>query len=300
MQVPDVTRTVAALRERVGTWRRAGDRIALVPTMGALHDGHLALVRRAREEAERVVVTIFVNPKQFGPAEDFGRYPRTEERDRALLAGLADLVFAPSGETMYPPGFGTTVSVAGPSAGLEGDVRPGHFDGMATVVAKLFIQAQADLAVFGEKDWQQLQIVRLMVRDLDLPLRVVPHPVVRDAHGLALSSRNLRLSEGELAVARSLNRVLADVRDALRHTAVEEALAAGRRALAEGGFGPLDYLALVEPETLRPLPALPAGRSARLLAAVRVGDVRLLDNVEVPAPSVRDQTGSAPVNRPAS
>ncbi|WP_375461428.1 pantoate--beta-alanine ligase [uncultured Enterovirga sp.] len=285
MTLPDVTDTVSSLRDRVAAWRSAGLGIALVPTMGALHEGHLALARRAREVADRVVVSIFVNPKQFGPAEDFERYPRAEAQDRALLAGLADLVFAPSPARMYPPGFSTTVSVEGPSAGFEGDARPGHFDGMTTVVTKLFLQAAPDIAVFGEKDWQQLQVVRRLVRDLDLPLRILAHPVVRDEHGLALSSRNARLSADELALARRLNVVLAEARDELRRgRPVEEALAAGRRELAELGFGPLDYLALVDGDTIAPLRSLDGEAKARLLVAVRLGPVRLLDNLEVPGP----------------
>lgn len=282
LTLPDVTRTVPGLRDRVAAWRAGGRRIGLVPTMGALHEGHLALARRAREEADRVVVSIFVNPKQFGPAEDFERYPRAEEADRGLLAGLADLIFAPDPAAMYPPGFATAVSVAGPSAGFEGDARPGHFAGMATVVTKLFVQAAPDVAVFGEKDWQQLQVVRRLVRDLDLPLRIVNHPTVRDAHGLALSSRNARLRPEDLALARRLHGILGEVREAARRGPVAEALEQGRRSLDRLGFGPLDYLALVDGETLAPLESLDPARPARLLVAVRLGPVRLLDNVEVP------------------
>jgi len=282
MSLPDVVTTVAALRERVGAWRRAGRRVGLVPTMGALHEGHLALVRRARQEADRVVVSIFVNPKQFGPNEDFAKYPRAAERDRTLLAGLADIVFSPTPQEMYPDGFCATVGIGGPSAGFEGAMRPGHFDGVATVVSKLFIQVAPDIAVFGEKDWQQLQVVRRMVRDLDLPLAVVGHPTVRDEFGLALSSRNAYLSPQELATARRLNGILRDVAASLGGDGWAAKLAAGREAVLAAGLGPVDYLAAVDSETMAPLEAS-SGRPARLVAAVRLGAVRLLDNMPVPA-----------------
>jgi pantoate--beta-alanine ligase len=283
MKLPDVVATVPDLRARVAAWRRAGERVALVPTMGALHEGHLALVRRGLQEAERVVVSIFVNPKQFGPQEDLAKYPRTAERDRTLLAGLADLVFAPTPQVMYPGGFTTAVSVAGPSAGFEGAARPGHFDGVATVVSKLFIQAAPDIAVFGEKDWQQLQVVRRMVRDLDLPLAVIGHPTVRDEHGLALSSRNVYLSPEELATARRLNGILAEIAAKLAGDGWATTLEAGRAAVLSAGLGPVDYLAAVDAETMAPLAAPAAGRSARLVAAVHLGPIRLLDNMPVPA-----------------
>ena len=280
---PDIAVTVAELRARVAQWRAAGDRIALVPTMGALHEGHLALARRAREEAERVVVSIFVNPKQFGPGEDFALYPRGQERDRDLLAGLADLVFVPGPEIVYPEGFSTTITVAGPSAGFEGELRPGHFAGVATVVAKLFIQCGPDVALFGEKDWQQLQVVSRMTRDLDLPVRIVPHPTVRDEDGLALSSRNARLSADEMTTARRLNVELGRVRDDLRAAPLEEAIARGKAALRAAGMGAIDYLVLVDAQTLEPLPQPVPGRPARLLVAAHVGPVRLLDNLPVEA-----------------
>ena len=196
MSLPDIVTSVADLRARVAAWRRAGESVALVPTMGALHEGHLALVRRGREIARRVVVSIFVNPKQFAATDDFGRYPRTEARDRALLGDAADLVFAPGPADMYPEGFASAITVEGPSEGYEGAARPGHFSGVATVVAKLFLQCAPDVALFGEKDWQQLQVVRRLVADLDLPLQVVAHPTVRDEAGLALSSRNARAACG--------------------------------------------------------------------------------------------------------
>lgn len=284
MPLPDLAATVPALRTRVAAWRDAGERVALVPTMGALHDGHLALVRRAREVADRAVVSIFVNPKQFAASEDFGSYPRVAERDRVRLDGLADLVYAPGLQDMYPPGFATTVSVAGPSAGLEGSARPTHFDGVATVVTKLLLQAGADHAIFGEKDWQQLQVVRRLVADLDIPTAIVGHPTVRDGHGLALSSRNAYLSEAEFAVARRLNVLLGEIAGSLARDPWSTALAAGARSLLAAGFAGVDYLSAVDAETLAPLAAFAPGRTVRLLAAARIGSVRLLDNLAVESP----------------
>ena len=278
---PETVQSVAALRARVAGWRAAGERIALVPTMGALHEGHLALVRAGRERAERVVVSIFVNPKQFAPTEDFSAYPRVADKDRAALAGLADLIFAPGTAEMYPPGFATEITVAGPSEGLEGAARPGHFAGVATVVAKLLIQCGPDCAIFGEKDWQQLQVVTRMARDLDLPVEIVPYPTVRDEAGLALSSRNAYLSPDHLATARKLNGVLARLAGELRRRDLAEVLAEGRAELERLGFGPVDYLAVAGPETLAPLHVLVPGRPARLLVAARLGPVRLLDNMPV-------------------
>lgn len=291
--LPEIASSVQELRRRISDWRAAGERIALVPTMGALHEGHLALVRRARTEARRAVVSIFVNPTQFAAGEDFASYPRAEDRDRALLAGLADLVYVPAPQEVYPPGFCTTVSVGGPSEGWEGEARPGHFAGVATVVAKLLIQASPDLAVFGEKDWQQLQVVRRLVRDLDLPVRILAHETVRDEHGLALSSRNAYLRPGELATARRLNRVLEEVRRDLALRPVAEALSRGRAALGALGFDPIDYLALVEAETLARIDALRPGMDARLLVAARLGPVRLLDNLAVEAPRAAGLAGAA-------
>lgn len=279
---PPIARTVPDLRARTAAWRRDGERIALVPTMGALHEGHLALVRAGRARAERVVVSIFVNPKQFGPREDFSTYPRREAADLASLAGLADLVFAPGVQEMYPDGFATTVSVSGGlTEGLEGAARPGHFSGMATVVAKLLIQCGPDIALFGEKDFQQLQVVRRMARDLDFPVAIVGHPTMRDEHGLALSSRNAYLAPEELATARRLNGVLRDVAARIGREGAEPALARGRETLAELGFV-VDYLALADADTLEPLAALAPERPARLLVAARLGTVRLLDNIALP------------------
>jgi pantoate--beta-alanine ligase len=281
MHLPETVQKIAELRARVAGWRAAGERVALVPTMGALHEGHLALVRAGRERAERIVVSIFVNPKQFAPSEDFAAYPRVADKDRAALAGLADLIFAPSVAEMYPPGFTTEVTVAGPSIAFEGEARPGHFAGVATVVAKLLIQCAPDVAVFGEKDWQQLQVVTRMARDLDLPVEILPHPTVRDAHGLALSSRNAYLSDSQLATARKLNGILSRLGGELRLRPVPEVLAEGRAELEKLGFGPIDYLAVAGPETLAPINALVPGRPVRLLVAARLGSVRLLDNIAV-------------------
>ncbi|MBU4038566.1 MAG: pantoate--beta-alanine ligase, partial [Alphaproteobacteria bacterium] len=203
-----VVRSIAALRETVSDWRRQGFTVGFVPTMGALHDGHLALVHEAGRRADRVVASVFVNPAQFAAHEDLGTYPRQEAQDADLLAGAGcHLLFAPAAEEMYPADATTTISVGGPAEGLEGEFRPQMFGGVALVVAKLLNQVQPDVAVFGEKDWQQLMVVRRLVRDLDIPTEIVGSPTMRDGHGLALSSRNAYLSEAELEVARRLNGV---------------------------------------------------------------------------------------------
>ena len=280
MAVP-VARTAKALRRAVGGWRGAGERVALVPTMGALHEGHLALVRQARRRAERVVVSIFVNPTQFGPAEDLSTYPRTFADDRRRLDGLADLIFAPAVEEMYPDGAATTVSLAGPAAaGLEDRFRPTHFPGVATVVAKLLIQAMPDIALFGEKDYQQLKVVTRMAADLHLPVRIVPGPTVREPDGLALSSRNRYLSAEERAKAPLLHRALQACARAIRSgTPLAQALTQARRTVISAGFD-LDYLEARDAETLEPVAS--AGKMPlRLLVAARIGTTRLIDNVAV-------------------
>jgi pantoate--beta-alanine ligase len=274
-------RTVAALREQVRAWKRQGLRVALVPTMGALHEGHLSLVRAARARADRVVASVFVNPTQFAPHEDFEKYPRDERRDAALLAGAGcDLLYAPNVGEMYAPGFSTTVSVAGVSAPLEGEIRPTHFSGVATVVAKLLIQAGADVAVFGEKDYQQLQVIRRLARDLDLPVEIVGAPTVRAEDGLALSSRNAYLSAAERKVAGRLNVILAEAVARLRAgepvAAVE---AAGAAALVEAGFTRVDYFAVRDADDLSPKGPGPLTGPARVLAAAAIGQTRLIDNV---------------------
>ncbi|TXG82870.1 MAG: pantoate--beta-alanine ligase [Sphingomonadales bacterium] len=277
-------RSVADLRQQVAAWRAGGARVALVPTMGALHAGHASLVAKALEHAERVVVSVFVNPTQFGPHEDFEAYPRQEAADvRAAADAGAHAVYAPDTRAMYPDGFATSVTVAGLSDGLCGPWRPGHFEGVATVVAKLLNQAQADVAVFGEKDYQQLAIIRRLARDLDIPTEIIGAPLVRDADGVALSSRNTRLDPAQRAVAQALPRVLTQcVRRIQAGAPVAEVLADGRQALHAAGFDQVDYLDLRDAETLAPMPRL--DRPGRLLAVARLGDVRLLDNMPVGLP----------------
>jgi pantoate--beta-alanine ligase len=273
-------RTVAELRAATAPWRAVGERIALVPTMGALHAGHLALVDEARRAADRVVTSIFVNPKQFGLGEDLASYPRREAKDRVMLEeARCDLLWAPAVEDMYPEGFATTVSVSGLSGLLDGAARPGHFDGVATVVTKLFNQVRPDVAVFGEKDFQQLAVIRRMVADLDLGIEIVGVRTQRDDDGLALSSRNAYLTDGERARALVLPRALGQAAEAIRAGgSPEEVTGTAERVLADGGFT-VDYVALVDAETLTPDPA--ADRPRRLLAAARIGRTRLIDNLEV-------------------
>lgn len=276
-----VIRTSAELQEKVAGWKRSGMLVGVVPTMGALHDGHLSLARAARAQSDRVIVTIFVNPMQFNNPEDLKKYPRDEAHDLALLqAEGVDVLFAPGVEEVYPDGFATTVSVTGVSEPLEGAFRPGHFDGVATVVSKLFGMTQAGRAFFGEKDWQQLQVVRRLVADLNIPVRIIGCPTIREADGLAMSSRNVRLSAAERALAPQLHTQMQAAAEAIRAgTQVEQALEAARAALAGAGFGQVEYLELRSVEGLRPLTSL--SEPARLLAAVWLGDVRLIDNIAV-------------------
>ena len=278
-----IVRTVAELRARVRGWRAEGLRVGLVPTMGALHEGHLSLVRRAHESADRVVASIFVNPAQFAPGEDFEAYPRDETRDAELLASVGcHLLYAPPVEAIYPHGFSAAVTVAGVSAELEGAARPTHFAGVATVVAKLLIQAEADVAVFGEKDYQQLLVIRRMARDLDIPTEIVGAPTVREQDGLARSSRNAYLSEAERLLAGRLNGVLADMAEALADgAAVAEAEAAARAALQDAGITAIDYIEARGAEDLRRLGPGPVQEPARVLAAIRIGRTRLIDNMAV-------------------
>ena len=273
--------TVESLRCTIAGWRSAGERIALVPTMGALHEGHIALVRLAREHAGRVVVSIFVNPTQFAPGEDFSAYPRPFDEDLRKLDGLADLVFAPSVDEMYPAGSATTVSLAGPAAvGLEDCFRPTHFQGVATVVAKLLHQTMPDVALFGEKDYQQLKVVTRMARDLHLPVRVLGGSTVREADGLALSSRNHYLSPGDRTRAPRLHEALQGCAETIRAgTSLAEALAKARSVLASAGFE-VDYVEARHAETLEPISS-PADGPIRLLAAARLGRTRLIDNIPV-------------------
>ena len=255
--------------------------MALVPTMGALHAGHLALIVEGRRRARQVVATIFVNPLQFGANEDLDRYPRREAEDLAMLGDAGcDLVWLPTADQLYPPGFATNVRVAGISERWDGAARPGHFDGVATVVAKLLIATMPDIALFGEKDYQQLAVIRRLVADLGLPIEIAGVAIVRDADGLALSSRNAYLSSDERGRAVALPRALISARDALRAgMPVEDALGAARNALAAAGFTDIDYVALVDAATLEPLDVVVG--EARLAAAARLGRTRLIDNIAV-------------------
>ena len=274
-----VIRDLEWLRARVREWRRAGEIIGLVPTMGALHQGHVALARTAKAACDRVIVTIFVNPKQFNNSEDLAKYPRTEEADARLLSPLGvDVIFAPNPETVYPHDFSTTVSVSGVSEGLCGAFRPGHFDGVATVVAKLFLMTQADKAFFGEKDYQQLLVVRRMARDLNIAIEVVGCPTVRETDGLALSSRNRRLTAEERRIAPALHRTLREAAEAIDDAVpVTEALDTARTSLLDKGFSRIEYIELRAAEDLTLMPV--HNRPARLLAAAWLGNVRLIDNI---------------------
>jgi pantoate--beta-alanine ligase len=278
-----VVRTVSDLRAEVAAWRKAGLRVALVPTMGALHEGHLSLVRRALEEAERVVASVFVNPTQFAPGEDFEAYPRGEARDAELLASAGcHLLYAPTAAQMYPEGFATTVTVSGVSGPLEGERRPTHFAGVATVVAKLLIQAGPEVAVFGEKDWQQLQVIRRMARDLDLPVRILGAPTQRAEDGLALSSRNAYLTPEQRVVAGVLNRVVKALAEAAAAgEPLEPAEQAAADVLLEAGFDTVDYITVRHAETLEPLRPSIGDAPARVLAAAWLGQTRLIDNMAV-------------------
>lgn len=277
-----LVRSVSDLREQVSALRNAGGRIGFVPTMGALHEGHLALAAEARRRCDAVVASVFVNPAQFAAHEDLGTYPRQEARDAALLeAAGCSVLFAPDAAQMYPPGFATSVQVDGPSRGLETDFRPHFFAGVAVVVAKLLNQVQADVAVFGEKDYQQLMVVRRMARDLDIPTEIVGAPTVRDEHGLALSSRNAYLSADELTTARRLNVILCEAADrAAAGEPVAAVEAAAADALIEAGFDKADYMAVRRAEDLSPFSGA-VDAPARILAAAWLGKTRLIDNMAV-------------------
>jgi pantoate--beta-alanine ligase len=279
-------RTVSDLRRCLAPWRKAGDRIGLVPTMGALHEGHLSLVALAKKHADRVVTSIFVNPIQFGPHEDFHRYPRDEAGDLAKLeqAGTA-LVFSPGTAEMYPEGFSTKVTVGDLTEDLCGAARPNHFDGVATVVTKLLLQCAPDLAVFGEKDYQQLLVIKRLVRDLNIPVEIIGGPIVREEDGLALSSRNAYLSSAERKAAPLLHQIISAVAaDLAEGRGADDAAEAGRFKLEAAGFR-VDYVAVRDPETLEPLSG--PVQHARVLAAAYLGRTRLIDNVAVPASTNR-------------
>ena len=282
-----IIRKTGDLAPALQPWREAGEIIALVPTMGALHAGHMALIEAARSEADRVVASIFVNPLQFGPAEDLGRYPRQEAEDARLLEHHgSDLLWLPTAEQLYPPGFATTISVSGVSERWDGASRPGHFAGVATVVAKLFTAVRPNLAFFGEKDFQQLAVIRRMEADLGLGVTIRSVPTVRDADGLALSSRNSYLSADERTRALALPQALEEAREAvLSGEPVKAVLDDARRKLAGAGFNRIDYFALVDSETLEPLEA--AAGEMRLIAAAVIGTTRLIDNVSVISDTVR-------------
>jgi pantoate--beta-alanine ligase len=280
----DIARTIVDLRSHIAGWRKSGERVGLVPTMGALHEGHLALVRAARTECERVVATIFVNPKQFAPNEDLASYPRREVADLTMLGSAGvDLVFMPGTAEIYPPGFATTVRVAGLTDSLCGAHRSGHFDGVATVVTKLLMQALPDIAYFGEKDYQQLLVVRRLVGDLDIPVHIAGVPTVRETDGLALSSRNAYLSPEERRVAPNLGRVLRRIAAALavQPGAVASEIAQGRADLESAGLG-VEYLEIRDADTLAPITKTVTG-PARIFVAAHLGRTRLIDNLPIAA-----------------
>ena len=276
-------RSLQTLRRTLAQHRQAGERVALVPTMGALHQGHLSLVRLARRRAERVIVSIFVNPTQFAPSEDFAAYPRDLAADLATLAGTGvDLVWLPTVETMYPPGFGARIVPGGPATvGLEDKFRPHFFAGVATVVLKLFMQCQPAFALFGEKDYQQLKVIAAFARDLDLPVKIVGVPTVRERDGLAKSSRNAYLSAPERTRAATIHRVLSECAARIgKGAAPADALEWGRATITRDDFV-LDYLEARHAETLLPIASMHEG-PIRLLAAARLGRTRLIDNIVVP------------------
>ena len=277
----EIVHTVADLRARVRAWRAQGETVGVVPTMGALHEGHLSLARRARAEGDRVITTIFVNPKQFNNPDDLKKYPRTLEADAALLSGVpVDVVFAPGVDEVYPDGFITTVSVGGVSEPLEGRMRPGHFDGVATVVTKLFGMTEANRGYFGQKDWQQLQVVLRLVRDLNIPVTVVGCETIREADGLAMSSRNVRLTPEGRAIAGVLYTAITAAATDIRagqsdRMAIREAAEKVRAA----GFERVEYIELRDAETL--MPSDDPQKPRRMLAAAWLDGVRLIDNIPV-------------------
>lgn len=276
-----IIRDVSALRNKVAAWRKAGLRVGLVPTMGALHDGHLSLVRTAKEQTDRVITTLFVNPRQFAPHEDFERYPRDEAGDSTMLAGAGcDLLYAPERSAMYPEGFATNVIVSDVSTPLEGEFRPHFFGGVATVVTKLLLQALPDTAFFGEKDYQQLQVIKRMTRDLDIPVAIEGCATVRESDGLAMSSRNAYLNADERRIAARLNIIMRDAINAARSgLPIATAETEAARHVVAAGFTSVDYLTIRDAETLTPITDLT--RPARILAAAWLGKTRLIDNMAV-------------------
>ncbi len=281
----ETVNTVAALRRRIDGWRKAGERIALVPTMGALHEGHLTLVRHARSLADRVCVSLFVNPTQFAANEDLDTYPRDENRDRDLLTqeGI-DLLYAPAAGEMYPEGEVTRITMPGIGDCLEGEYRPGFFTGVATVVAKLLIQCAPDVALFGEKDFQQLQVIRRMAADLSIPVAIEGVPTVREADGLALSSRNVYLTGEEREIAPKLHQALNAIRGTLLESgSLGDVIAQETENLLSAGFSSVDYLSARESETFAEIESLDGlkGRKGRILGAARLGKARLIDNIAI-------------------
>ncbi|MFZ0269115.1 pantoate--beta-alanine ligase [Caulobacter sp.] len=283
-KTPKIVRTVADLRAQVAAWKAAGERVALIPTMGALHEGHLSLIELGKTRAQRTVASVFVNPKQFAPHEDFDSYPRGEARDAELLAGVGcDLLFAPHVDEMYAPGFSTTVNLTGVSEPLEGAARPQFFGGVATVVTKLLLQSQADVAIFGEKDYQQLQVIRRVVKDLDIPVEIVGAPTARAEDGLALSSRNAYLSPEERAAAVALpDAMKAAARAVVAGGRIDDAEAAAKAALTAAGFRQVDYVEIREAGDLSRLgPGTIGDADGRILVAAWLGKTRLIDNMAV-------------------
>ncbi len=274
-----VTRTVKDLRAAVAAWRAEGKRVALVPTMGALHHGHMTLIDHAKKYADKVVVSVFVNPTQFGPNEDFDAYPRTEKEDCAMVAAQGgDMVYAPTVPEMYPDGFATKVTVSGVSDVLCGAARPGHFDGVALIVTKLLLQCGPDVAVFGEKDFQQLQVIRRFVRDLDIPVEVLGAPLIRDEDGLATSSRNKYLTDADRAQGLNLHRALKTMAAAVASGAsAQDATQQGRALLTQADITQIDYLEIRDLETMA-LVEGPVKAPARAYVAAKIGKARLIDN----------------------
>jgi pantoate--beta-alanine ligase len=280
MKSPAVIASISALRTGVAKWRHEGLAVGLVPTMGALHEGHLSLIAEARRRAGRVIVSVFVNPTQFAPHEDFDRYPRDLDRDLARLAeqGLTDIVFAPTVNELYPQGFATKIEMGGPALGLEADFRPHFFSGVATIVAKLLLAAGPDTAIFGQKDYQQLLVIRRLARDLGLDIEIVGAAIMRESDGLAMSSRNAYLDARERDIAARLNRVLADVAKRVRDgTAISAAEKFGADVLLAAGFDSVDYVAVRDANTLAKIDAPVA--EMRVLAAATIGKTRLIDNM---------------------
>ena len=284
-KTPTVVRTVRELRTIVSQWRTSGQRIALVPTMGALHDGHLSLVDMAQTMSDRIIVSIFVNPTQFGPNEDFDHYPRDENQDLAKLSSTAtDILFAPSRSEMYGSGFATNIHVANVSEGLCGAVRPGHFDGVATIVSKLLLQATPDVAVFGEKDYQQLLVIKRLVEDLDIPTRILGAPIIREADGLAMSSRNRYLTVPQRQIAVQLSKTLHDlIANLSAGVSAKEATERARANLLKVGFESVDYVEIRDADSLQPWTG--DLQNGRVLAAAHLGSTRLIDNMPTETPA---------------